>query len=359
MSYYIIPPNTNKIDGVINGIKPGDVLIVAEQNKYSEPLHFSNIKGELGNPVVITSAGSVTLDVGPRLSYTVKMSKCSHIKVSSEMKITGGNKDSMGISVEDRSTDIEIEGVELFNNGFTSIMCKDNQSFLGEWVMRNIKIHHCYMHDTRNGEGIYAGNSATIDDKTKKVTHALTDCHIFSNRFKNTAREAIQLGRCLSGGKVYDNLIEDSGIGKVKYQTNGLQIGEGTKAEIYNNVIHRSVGNGMIIMGTGCNTYKNKIFSAGENGIYCDDRADTVEGFTFSDNTIVNPVRYCMTIEANKGLVNEVRDSMLLNPGISAPLTNPFINHGSIVVVNEHNNYLRGKDGWENMELAEHLMKKP
>lgn len=337
---YVVPSNTNKIDGIALGIKPGDGIVVDSKNQYSQPLHFSNLSG-----VNIVTEGRVDLSVGTGFAYVVKFTNCNKFKLSGDFHLSGGNKDSIGITCESKTTEFEIEGVEIFNTGFAGIMAKDNLSKRGEFTMKDVKIHHCLIRDT-GGEGLYIGNSSPSG-------HDLENISIYANKIVKTGWDGLQLGCCVKGGLVYDNVIEDAGTKRTIYQNNGIQIGERTKALVYNNVVKRSSGNGIIILGSGVHAYRNRIFSAGENGIYADDRADTTEGFKFTDNLIVSPASYCMTIEANKGLINEVRDSILLNPGQSAPLANKFINRGSTVIVKENNNVCR-----VDFELANYFVNK-
>lgn len=364
MSKHVIPANTNLIDGAKLGIKPGDIIAIDRAKSYSQPLHFTNVHGTSAKRIVITTeGGAVTLETGKGFSYSIKFTDCSDFKISGEIELGGGNKDSMGITCEKRTTDFEIEGLTIHTTGFAGIMGKDNTAFLGEFLLKNVKIHDCTFHDT-GGEGIYLGNSATIDKATGKVNHTLRNVSIFRNNFKRTAWEPIQLGRTVSGGLIYDNVIEDYGTKNSLYQNNGIQIGEGSAGVLcYNNLIRSGTGNGIIILGSGCHAYRNRIFNAGGNGIYADDRPDTTAGFKFTDNVIVNPRAYCISVHANKGLTNEARHNMLINPkGYDAAINtnrNPFLERDHNINLVEENNYLEnGPTGFRNMDLAEYFLNK-
>lgn len=364
MSVHIIPANTNLIDGAALGIKPGDIIAIDRAKKYSEPFHFTNIHGTPESRVVITTAGgSVIREVGAGFSYAFKFTNCTDWKLSGEIELGGGNKDSIGIACEKGTSDFEIEGMDIHTVGFACIMAKDNGAFLGDFVLQNVKIHHNKCHHS-GGEGMYLGNSATRDSKTGKINHELKNVLVYDNEFDNNGWEPIQLGRGVSGCEIFRNRISNYGTKNTQYQNNGIQIGDGSAGLLcYDNIIRKGAGNGIICLGSGVHIYRNTIVDAGENGIYSDDRADTMEGFKFTENVIVNPKTYCIGIHANRGLLNHATSNMLINPGgikaLRGTERNAFLEKDNAVVLKEFNNYQRDEaSGFENMTLSSYLSSK-
>lgn len=336
---YIVPANTNKIDGIERGIKPGDVIVLDAKNKYSQPLHFSNLTG-----VTVASEGKVELAMGPGFAYVVKFNNCSKVRFTGDFHLSGGNKDSIGISCENRTTDFEIEGIEVFNTGFTTLMCKDDSVFFGDFVMKNCSVHHCHFHHA-GGEGAYIGNSSYYH-KSGKRNHTNENFRFYANHVHDTMWDGFQNGNGVSA-QVYDNLFENCGLADKPGQRNGIQIGEGTKALVYKNTIKNCLGNGVIVLGTGSHIYENKIFSAGESGIFTDARVGTEAGHKFTNNLILSPKAFGIAVRVKK-FANEARHNIILNPGRG------YFENGADINLKEYNNFLD-----MNQPLVEHYLNKP
>lgn len=329
---YTVPSNTNKIDGIERGIKPGDVIVLDAKNTYSQPPHFTNLSG-----VTVTTVGKIELAMASGFAYVVKFGRCSKIKMTGDFHLSGGNKDSIGISVEDRSTDIEIEGVHIHSTGFAAIMAKDNGAAKGTFTMRNIKIHHCQIENT-GGEGLYIGNSSFSG-------HALENVSIYKNHIEKSGWDGIQLG-CTTNGQIYENEIIDCGTKDKPGQRNGIQVGEGTKALVYRNLVRNARGNGVIVLGTGSHIYDNKLFECGEAGIFSDAREGTVEAHKFTKNEIILPKSFGIA-DRNKKFPSVVKNNLILNPGIR------FFENGPEIDPSDNNNFKE-----MNMPLAEFYLKK-
>lgn len=331
-----VPPNTNLVDGLAFEKKP-DILVVSSKNAYMQPLHFSSLSN-----LMVVGEGRVDLKVGPSFAYVVKFSKCTDVSFTGDIHVSGGKQDpaqgSIGISVGQRSSDIEIAGIEVSGTGFAGIMAKDDGAFFGEFVMRNISIHDCKIHHT-GGEGVYIGNSALVT--SGKRNHLTENVHVFKNHFYQNKWDAIQTG-CGVGSMVYQNLIEDFGIADRPGQRNGIQFGMGTSGECYDNTIRRGRGNGVIVLGTGVTVKKNRIFYADESGVFSDVREGTIQGHKFIDNTIISPKTYCLACRVKGSLA---KDNKFLNPGVQY-----FERIDTLV---EENNYTDN-----NSFLADYLMKK-
>lgn len=333
---YTVTAGTNKVDWVAIG-SPDEIIIPVG---HTTPLHFIGIRGSRNNPVFIYG-GSVTVPLTN--SYGIKFDNCQNFKLRTSVK--GGH---IGISVEKKSTDFELDTCEVSGTGFCGVMAKDDTAPRGTFTMQNISIHDCFVHDcglTKEGDGKYKGEGLYIGG-TAATSHDLRNVKVFRNRILNTKWDGMQVGQGIEGVEIHHNRIENYGLAKEPVQSNGIQIGNRTGGECYENLIMNGSGNGIIVLGDATNiVYRNMIISAGENGIFCDDRESVGTGFKFMDNVIVSPKLDCLKIQANKGLLNEARDNVFIRPGsLVIPGRDNFVNKGSDVILKETNN-LRSMDG--------------
>lgn len=337
---YTLPSNIHNVDFRLIEAEVDatvDTILLSSRNTYSQPLHFIGVRN-----CEITVDGPVNISVSKDLSYALKFDDCKNFwltGVNKRLKLSGGN---IGIAIEKRSTDFEIEHVEVSDCGFAGVMAKDDSAKRTDadpFVMRNVKIHHCKIERT-GGEGLYIGNSSYLKG------HDLENVELYSNTFKDTGWDSIQLGNCIKGASIHDNTIDNYGTKNERFQNNAIQLGEGTGGLCFRNIIRKGTGNGIIVLGLGDNNvYDNVILNAGENGIYCDDRVTPGPGFKFIGNIIVSPRVDCIGIFANKGLLNEARNNQLVLPGSFGvmPTRDSFLNKGADVLVKDVNN-LRSRD---------------
>lgn len=332
MCKYVVPANTNIIDGAALGIQPGDIIGISSTISYGQaPLKFINIVGTATNPVIITNCGgAATIAVASPLAYSVKFENSKYFKFTGGsvdgafgLKLSGGS--TFGITLDKLTTNFEVDHIEVFNVGFAGIMAKtdpscDDATNRGYFTLRDSKIHHNYVRNT-GGEGVYVGNSFYANGVNTpcgiKFPHDVVNMKIYSNIVKNTNWEAIQLGCAVTGAEVYDNIVENYGQSNTAGQNNGIQIGEGTGGKCYNNHIKSGRGNGLIVLGIADNViFNNIILNAGLSGIFCDDRATIGTGFQFINNTIVNPMQDGIRLYADApGMNNHLKNNLIANPG--------------------------------------------
>lgn len=329
-----IPTNQTIVTG--DKVKPGDTVLLS--GIYPVTPYFKGL-----DRVEITNEGPV------ELFSSLKFANCKNFSLIGNKKdpirIKAQTKDSSGITVYDRSTDFEFAYLEISETAFAGIMAKDDGAKRGgDFTMRNVKIHNCKISKT-GGEGLYIGG-------TNPAGHDLESVEIYDNEITDTGWDGLQLGNCVKGAIVRDNRITRTGLNirrlQDEVQDNGIQIGDRTKGKVYRNTIRDVRGNGIIALGTGCDIYDNRIFRAGESGIYSDTRADSTEPNTFRSNWILAPKMYCIACRdrEKKGFKNKATDNRLFNPGKA------FFENGNDLTDSKNNNFL-GND----MLFVEHLMK--
>lgn len=330
-----IPTNQTIIEG--GKVKPGDTVVLS--GVYPVAPYCKGLV-----MVTITNEGPVHLQSG------LKVDNCRSLKVIDstkkyQFKISEPKSGASGINVYNRSTDIEIAYLVITDCSFSGIMIKDDGATRESgFVMQNIHVHHNKISKT-GGEPIYIG-------ETKATGHDLKGVHVHDNIISDGGWDGIQVANCVEDCLIHDNRITNVGINAIlqkdKPQDNGIQIGERTKAKVYRNKIVDARGQGIIVFGTGCDVYDNRIFRAGESGIYSDTRADSTEPNTFRSNWILAPKMYCIACRdrEKKGFKNKATDNRLFNPGKA------FFENGNDLTDSKNNNFL-GND----MLFVEHLMK--
>jgi hypothetical protein len=351
---HVIAPEQTIIDASKMDVQPGDTVCIEASVK--RMLLISNFHGTAENYIVFKNCGGEVIVKNNDLTYGI----C--IDNSSYFRFTGAGVDgtnygiriletmiggSMGIKVGNKSTNYEIDHIEIANVGFAGIMAKtdpksDLSSNRDSFTQYQSIFHDNYIHNT-GGEGIYIGHSfyngmlSTVDGKEITLyPSALKGVRVFKNRIDSTGWDGIQVGSANEDCEIFGNSITNYGLSAEPSQQSGIQINPGTTGKCYNNYIANGTGNGMSVFGLGNNDiYNNIIQDAGYNGIFLDDRG-TIAGssFNFFNNTIVNPkadgIRFYSVLSKN----NKFHNNIILNPGSLLTYSkyskqNPYINIGA------------------------------
>ncbi|MFZ6011805.1 MAG: right-handed parallel beta-helix repeat-containing protein [Bacteroidota bacterium] len=359
---YIVPSNAGLVDGQALSIQPGHVICLDASKTYGKIL-FRNIRGTATQPVVIKNCGGAVTIVATGLPYAMKTEKSQYFKISGGAGSTYGirlNGGQLGLTLDNLSTNFEVDHVEIFNSGFAGIMAKtdptcDNATHRGNFTMRDISLHHNYVHDT-GGEGFYIGNSFYSKGINTpcgiKLPHIIEGVKVFNNIVKNSGWESIQIGSAPKGAEVFNNTIENYGTKNVLYQNNGIQFGEGAPGKCYGNFIKRGKGTGLIIIGNGENfIHDNIIVETGSFGIFCDEREFPGLGFRIMNNTLVNTGSDGIRLYSDK-VSNIVLNNIIANPKSYSTYTYPRTGNDAYVyllnktmnVVISGNKYTRSID---------------
>ena len=328
---YTIPAGQHITDGNTLGIQPGDVICLDAGINYQN-LKLQNIHGTESNPVTIKNCGGkVTINTGA--TFVMKINGSKHFRITGSgdsghaygIELKGAK--SLGISLGMKSTNFEVDHLEIHDIGFAGIMAKTDPSCGGandrsQFTMEDIKIHDNYVYDT-DGEGLYVGNSfyargRNLDCGTL-MPHAIIGAKIYNNIVRHTGWDGIQVGTAIEGCEVYNNVVEDYGWKENGTHGNGIQLGEGTGGKCYNNTIKNGFGNGIIVLGWGDNViFNNLIINPGSFGTFIDSRppATPGDGFKFVNNTIINAASDGVRIYAkDDNLQNQVKNNIIIAQG--------------------------------------------
>lgn len=354
-------------------ITPGKkVCITAGTYPY---ISITGLVGTASQPITIINCGGQVV-CGGSGPYCLRIvnSQYFHLTGTGASDVTYGFKANWsggftgaGVSAKDSTSDWEIDHVETQNvqNGF---LCKIDPyncapgTYSTGWIMKNISIHDCYVHNTV-GEGLYVINTAqTVDvldcsGKTITVEPVKGDVvKIYNNIVDSTGWDGIQVAASRHA-QIYNNRITHYGIANMGSQQAGLILGGKSSGAVYNNYINGGTGEGMEIFGYGVDgpikIYNNVLIhcgfdgtSTGQNAINIDDRPQP--GTTYSglqvyviNNTVVDAARNAMTINDSYGTMaagNKIYNNLLVKPNNTSPYDNPYTSIGGKLNVDTLNN---------------------
>jgi hypothetical protein len=316
---------TTIIDGTsISGLIPGDTIAIAGGNYYQ--LLIRNVTGTKAKPIVIINKGTQVIVTG-NPNYGVKIGGCTFLKFSGRgtssnyygflikdiltTSTAGGN----GLSVDDLSSNIEVENIEIKNVTYVGIMAKTDPTcaFLPRYtsfVMRDLYIHDTYLHKIGH-EGMYVGSSKFKDGyilncngaNSTVYPHLLKNLKIYKNIIDSTGWDALQIS-CADTAKVYNNNVSNDSQADSLYQMSGILIGGGSQnVDCYNNKILNGHGDALEILGQGnIRLFNNLIVNPGQDikdqtqkkyGVFVNTSASTNPGWLYIlNNTIITPKTY-------------------------------------------------------------------
>ncbi len=342
---YNVPANQFEVDGNKLGFQPGDVICLPSGSVGNK--HFKNINGTKDNPIIIKNCGGQSrLVLASSKSFGIKISYSSHFRITGSgdpgteygILIDGP---SLGITIQDRSTDFEMDHFRINNTGYAGIFGKTDPScnpatWRENFTMYNVSFHHNYVTNT-GGESFYIGNShyhkpitKTCNGKSTSILeHSVVNAKVYSNRVENAGRDGIQVGAVISGGEIYDNYVYNYGIGDPNH-INGIQLNPGFSGVVYNNYVEKGAGYGLFSLGDGVSLYNNIAYNCTNGGIFCDDRNTTPgSSFKFFNNTLVQNGRYGIYMLSDDSDNNEFFNNIIVSDG-STGFRYVRLNSGSI-----------------------------
>ncbi|QJW88148.1 right-handed parallel beta-helix repeat-containing protein [Spirosoma taeanense] len=315
----------------------------------TKPLRFVN----LGGRVVLKSLTAVN---------ALEFTDCRHFIISGggqkDLKygfVAGASyKDITAVHVNGKSSNFEIERIEVNEAGFAGLMIKadptcDSTTWRSHFTMANVHVHDNYIHDVA-GEGMYIGNSfwgqgqarTCAGQSVRVLPHNILKLHIHHNLVERTGCEGIQIG-CAPDFDVHHNIVRTAGIKPFTAdQDNGVQIGGGAGGKLHHNYFEDAQDVGLIIVGHlgDLMVANNAVINSKGVGVFCDERTGSLPNVNvrFINNTFIN------TGEDGFRLYNETQKNSLINNVIvninTKNSTDPFkyISFGQQAKAEEMNN---------------------
>jgi hypothetical protein len=306
---YVITKDGNYKASQVN-VKPGQTICI-QAGQYSY-LRLNDLVGAPGAPIRVINCGGLVNVLSSSYAPGIQFSNCKYFVLTGSgdatipygfrLNNTGTTAGSV-LNVTGKSSDFELERAEVSNANFAGIMVKtdpgcDSTVNRGNFTMYNVRIHDCYVHDT-GGEGLYIGNSfwnsgvsVTCNGAPKTVyPHEIHGLEVYNNRVERTGCEGIQYG-CSPGAKVHHNTVKNTGLSPfASYQNNGIQMGEGSSGDCYNNLVDKAPGGGIIAVGHSGDVklVNNLLTNVGNIGVFADNRSNSLPNtaFVVLNNTVM------------------------------------------------------------------------
>ena len=338
----------NPEDLIIDGegtIFPGDTICLLAGAK--EYLFIKNLHGEVDNYIVIINKdGEVIIDNDHY--YGISINNCSYLKITGSgvneiqygIRILGVSNGS-GLGIGNKSTDVEIERLEIANTLNSGILAKSSpdctfETIRENFTMFNTCIHDNYLHDIGN-EGMYIGSSFYLGkeiycdgEPVFVLPHVMDGVKIYNNIVENTGWDAIQVGSATNDCFIHNNSIKHDSYAEYVNQMSGILIGGGSNCDCYNNRIEDGKGDGIDVFGLGNQKiYNNLIINPGKtyfpggdptinpkHGIYVG-HVSTIEnaGYYFYNNTIVKPKTTGIKFANTYSYGNKIINNIIAEPG--------------------------------------------
>ena len=328
---HVVPSSLQVVSPATLGeIKPGDVICL--EAGVRDYIKFKDFSGTASAPITVKNCGGKVQFENETRRGIISFSECKFFRFTGSgvsgikygVKIAKGGQDT-AIRYGGGCTDFEIDHIEVADAGFAGIMIKSDpmcqypQYQRGKFTMENVLVHDNYIHDVY-GEGIYIGhyayNGLETSDCGTIYPHDINNLKVYNNITKNTGADGIQVACNPIGCEIYGNLIEDYGHDAfAPYQSNGLIVGQQSK--VYNNVIKNGKGDGagmQVFGGGGHVVFNNLIINSPHAGIFCDERANKIDGsYHFYNNTIINSGAGGILLYGEKVPHNYVKNNIIVD----------------------------------------------
>jgi len=318
---FVIAVGTTSFDGVVQGVNPGDIILVTA-SAGRDYLSFSNVNGAAGNPVIIAnSGGKVVFDVAAASrSYCVEFEDCDYVVFRGDnyaaewgFKCVGYSNTAM--RVWKQTEHIEIRSVEIgaykagSSTGAGMRVGTEITDAPAGFVVDEINIHHCYIHDTMT-EAAYIGKALATDQ------YPIDDL-IFEYNILDTCGYAGPQIRNAINVQCQRNWIESCGITvDITHAGGGMNVGDTTADPMsghwrYNYVYNCERGVHQLTDDNQVEIHHNLIVECGDTGGLHDPQGGykpqngVAAGFKWYKNTVVD----CGVAAGGYGVETKVGDA--------------------------------------------------
>jgi predicted esterase len=262
------------------GVQPGDTLCIpAGEYEY---LHLGNITGTAAKPVVIQNCGG-QVKLGVRNQGTAAVFNaptCRFVEISGSgdknyeygFDLNGTNITGLqifGLTLGVGSSDFDVHNIFIHDGGImlqakTLQTCAQPQYLEGNYVMKNVKIHHIKCLNSL-WEGFYIGNTHyfwTEGTCTDMRSHWIENIQVYDNYLENIGSDAMQISMAKNGdNRVFNNKIVNYGMSQNSAQGYGILVGSGSNLKVYNNNISVGYMPGVTVFGSGVSEIYNNVIS--------------------------------------------------------------------------------------------------
>ncbi len=367
-----IGPRISVADGRANyaAVKPGDRVCILAGTRNG--LTLRNFEGTAGRPITfINFGGQVIIRSTTYYGIRIHNSRFFHLTGNGDRNARYGiiitNASSVGIDIRDKSSDFEIDHIEIADVGGgaagigilakTNAVCSDGSTneydFDRDGTIRgdpddvvnrnnftqyNSILHDNYVHGVGT-EGFYIGSSFYLGKKLQcssgtETVYAplLKGVHIYNNVVANTGWDGIQAGSAVEDCSIHHNQVYYSGQAQRLEQEYGIINTRGSVCHIYNNLVKNGGGAGIYVHGNGGNRiYNNLIVDPGQHkpaggnhyghGIILATGSNRGNSIYVFNNTIIRPRNFGIAFHNERGTDNRIQNNIVVDPG-------SYVTHG-------------------------------
>lgn len=279
---------------------------------------------EGANPVIRLTAGN----------RVMRLYDSSHVVIqglSFEMDDALFEEGGNGVRI-DNSTDIVLEDGEVSHTSNSAVV-------LGGDTAR-ITIRNMELHDTFNGNAIYAGcgDASCWTQESVFENLLIHDTRSYDDNLRN---DGIQLAPGCQGNTIRDNVIY--GIDRNGITTHSTEAG--AQNVIESNAVWNTGANGLWISGAAL-VRNNVVFDTGHHGFYSENNRDSVENLVVSFNTFTLTDRAAFRFEdwiGKPGMV--VANNVIANPvGDAVDISEDDVDEGVFMSTNVVSGRVVGMD---------------
>lgn len=338
-------------------VKPGDTVCIAAGTRNG--LVLRNFEGTAEKPITfINFGGQVVVNSTTSRGILFATSRFFRLTGSGSEGISYGIKviksTSVGVSVGYKSSDFEVDHIEIAdvtNAGIaakTEAVCSDGS--ISDWsydydgdgtragdlddvvnrdnfTQYNSIFHDNYIHNVGTegfyvGSSFYQGKDVGCASGTETVyAPLLRGVKVYNNIVEDTGWDGIQVGSAVEDCNIHHNKVYRDSQAKVQYQQTGIINARGSVCNIYNNLIKDGGGTGIYLQGNGGNKiYNNLIINPGRNeyatggvGIGIATGSNPGNSIYAWHNTIINPYRYGINFNNDKGSDNRIQNNLIVD----------------------------------------------
>ncbi|MET0392996.1 MAG: right-handed parallel beta-helix repeat-containing protein [Chitinophagaceae bacterium] len=300
----VIPVLTDQqlVDGMSLGVQPSDTICIMAGRRGE--LVLKNITGTARDPVIIINRGGKVI-IDTKKDYGILFNNSIHFRITG----TGSgdaygfeiaSSANHGLVVTEFSSYCEADHLEIHHVGFAGIVAKTDPNCtrkdLRYFIMQQLSFHDNLIHDT-DAEGFYVGYSwhpareYPCGKDSLLYSHELHGVRIYNNTVYNSGQEGIQVGSGTKDVLIYSNSVFNYGMTNILWQNHGVQIGQGTTGDFFNNKVSTGPAEALSLFGGGNNrVYDNVIINSGVSAIYQNDRGAVAgSDYRIMNNTIISP----------------------------------------------------------------------
>jgi hypothetical protein len=260
-------------------------------------------EGTLTSPIIVKNCGGLVV-INNTAGGAIALWDTQYVRLLGNSCIAAPDEIQYGIrakssgnyveakAITGRITDIEIAwlnvggdsgtpgsaGIKIIDEPGCDADTIKNRNSAQRWVMRNIKVHDNYIHNTGT-EGMYIGkgdgwygNGLTgkcADPNRKSYSVSIKGVRLYNNKIENTGWDGLQLKDGDSDVKIYNNDITNYGLLNNGSQNEGMMLGAGDVGDVYHNRIINGTGHGVMYQGLGnFNFHNNIVVNNADDGIY-------------------------------------------------------------------------------------------